>query len=74
MDNWTYPLIQPKLIEEAQKRGFYKFQSERLIQKVRIESMLYLFKPLPSNDKDFSTWKPFIKNVWFRKALYEVCV
>ena len=21
-ENWTYPLIQPKLIEEAQKRGF----------------------------------------------------
>ena len=21
-DNWTYPLIQPRLIEEAQKRGF----------------------------------------------------
>ncbi len=22
VDNWTYPLIQPKLIKEAQKRGF----------------------------------------------------
>ena len=22
VDNWTYPLIQPKLIEEAKKRGF----------------------------------------------------
>ena len=22
VDNWTYPLIQPKLIEEAEKRGF----------------------------------------------------
>lgn len=22
VDNWTYPLIQPKLIEEAQKRGY----------------------------------------------------
>ena len=22
VDSWTYPLIQPKLIEEAQKRGF----------------------------------------------------
>ena len=22
VENWTYPLIQPKLIEEAQKRGF----------------------------------------------------
>ena len=22
VDNWTYPLIQPKLIEEAHKRGF----------------------------------------------------
>ena len=22
IDSWTYPLIQPKLIEEAQKRGF----------------------------------------------------
>lgn len=22
VDNWTYPLIQPRLIEEAQKRGF----------------------------------------------------
>ena len=22
IDNWTYPLIQPKLIQEAQKRGF----------------------------------------------------
>lgn len=22
VDNWTYPLIQPKLIQEAQKRGF----------------------------------------------------
>ena len=29
--------------------------------------MLYLFKPLPANDRDFSNWKPFIKNVWFRK-------
>lgn len=25
VENWTYPLIQPKLIEEAQRRGFYKF-------------------------------------------------
>ena len=24
MDNWTYPLIQPKLIEEARKRGYCK--------------------------------------------------
>lgn len=22
IDNWTYPLIQPELIQEAQKRGF----------------------------------------------------
>ena len=22
VDNWTYPLIQPKLLEEAQKRGY----------------------------------------------------
>ena len=22
-DNWTYPLIQPKLIEEARKRGYF---------------------------------------------------
>ena len=22
IDNWTYPSIQPKLIEEAKKRGF----------------------------------------------------
>lgn len=22
VEEWTYPLIQPKLIEEAQKRGF----------------------------------------------------
>lgn len=22
VDNWTYPLIQPKLIEEAKNRGF----------------------------------------------------
>lgn len=22
IDNWTYPLIQPKLIEEAGRRGF----------------------------------------------------
>ena len=22
VDNWTYSLIQPKLIQEAQKRGF----------------------------------------------------
>ena len=22
VENWTYPLIQPKLIEEARKRGF----------------------------------------------------
>ena len=22
VDNWTYPLIQPKLIEEAEKRGY----------------------------------------------------
>lgn len=24
-DNWTYPLIQPKLLEEASKRGFINF-------------------------------------------------
>ncbi len=29
--------------------------------------MLYLFKPLPANDRDFSNWKPFIKNVWFQR-------
>ena len=23
VDNWTYPLIQPKLIEEAKKRGYF---------------------------------------------------
>lgn len=22
VDNWTYPLIQPKLLEEAKKRGY----------------------------------------------------
>ena len=22
IDNWTYPLIQPKLIDEAKKRGY----------------------------------------------------
>lgn len=25
VDNWTYPLIQPKLLEEAKKRGFFQF-------------------------------------------------
>lgn len=29
--------------------------------------MLYLFKPLPANDRDFPNWKPFIKNVWFQR-------
>lgn len=29
--------------------------------------MLYFFKPLPPNDIDFSNWRPFIKNEWFRK-------
>ncbi len=24
VDNWTYPLIQPKLIEEAERRGLWK--------------------------------------------------
>ena len=24
VENWTYPLIQPKLLEEAQRRGFIK--------------------------------------------------
>lgn len=23
IDNWTYPLIQPKLLDEAKKRGFF---------------------------------------------------
>lgn len=23
VDNWTYPLIQPKLLEEAKRRGYY---------------------------------------------------
>ena len=23
VDNWTYPLIQPKLLEEAEKRGYF---------------------------------------------------
>ena len=31
------------------------------------ESMIYLFKPLPSGDMDFSNWTTFIKRVWFRK-------
>ena len=26
VDNWTYPLIQPKLIEEARSDDIYKFQ------------------------------------------------
>lgn len=25
VDNWTYPLIQPKLLEEAKKRGYLQF-------------------------------------------------
>ena len=25
VENWTYPLIQPKLLEEAKKRGFFQF-------------------------------------------------
>ena len=24
VENWTYPLIQPKLLEEAKRRGFIK--------------------------------------------------
>ena len=24
VENWTYPLIQPKLIEEAEKRGVFE--------------------------------------------------
>lgn len=28
--------------------------------------MIYLFKPLPADDMDFSGYLPFIKNVWFR--------
>lgn len=28
--------------------------------------MIYLFKPFPSSDMDFSNWIPFIKRVWFR--------
>ena len=24
VENWTYPLIQPKLIEEAEKRGMFE--------------------------------------------------
>ena len=29
--------------------------------------MLYFFKPLPTSDMDFSNYRPFIKNKWFRK-------
>ena len=29
--------------------------------------MIYLFKPLPASDIDFSNYLPFIKNAWFRK-------
>jgi len=29
--------------------------------------MLYFFKPLPPSDIDFSNYRPFIKNEWFRK-------
>ena len=29
--------------------------------------MLYFFKPLPLSDIDFSNYRPFIKNEWFRK-------
>jgi len=29
--------------------------------------MIYLFKPLPYSDMDFSNWIPFIKNACFRK-------
>ena len=29
--------------------------------------MIYFFKPLPANDMDFSDYKPFIQNEWFRK-------
>ncbi|MBR2132282.1 MAG: DUF3267 domain-containing protein [Oscillospiraceae bacterium] len=29
--------------------------------------MIYLFKPLPSSDMDYSNWTPFIKNAWLRK-------
>lgn len=29
--------------------------------------MIYFFKPFPSSVMDFFNWKPFIKNVWFRK-------
>lgn len=25
VESWTYPLIQPKLLEEAKKRGFFQF-------------------------------------------------
>lgn len=29
--------------------------------------MIMWFKNLPSTDIDFSKWKPFIKNPWYRK-------
>ena len=29
--------------------------------------MMYFFKPLPPSDMDFSNYRPFIKNEWFRK-------
>lgn len=29
--------------------------------------MIYLFKPLPASDMDFSGYLPFIKSTWFRK-------
>ena len=29
--------------------------------------MIYFFKPLPPSDIDFSGYRPFIKNEWFRK-------
>ena len=29
--------------------------------------MIYFFKPLPPSDIDYSNYRPFIKNEWFRK-------
>ncbi len=29
--------------------------------------MMYFFQPLPPSDTDFSNYRPFIKNEWFRK-------
>ncbi len=57
----------PKKEFEYYKRIIiWQHNSEKGVR-LRYESMIYLFKPLPPSDMDFSNYLPFIKNVWFCK-------